>query len=386
MKKFKVDCVGRALLKPALAIVMCVLVAACGGDEKAGTTVASSAAPGSTPVPTPGSTPGPALSPVPNKPAVPSDAARFLAQSSFGMSPAEIDRLMQIGYAAWIDQQMAQPPTYLLPFMNAANRPYEEDLLLYGWWHGALSSPDQLRQRVAFALSQIFVISTANTTVRGYQNLGVADYYDVLIKSAFGNYRTLLENVALHPMMGLYLSHMGNKKEDPIAGTHPDENFAREVMQLFSIGLYELNPDGTRKLADGRPIPTYGAADVEGLAKVFTGFNWYSPSGYFFAGNTYGFVLLEAQTRPMMAVAEFHSTSEKKFLGITIPPQATADPQGDLKIALDRLASHPNVAPFISLRLIQHLVIAIPRRNTSGEWPKRSTTRQATSGRLFVRC
>jgi uncharacterized protein (DUF1800 family) len=335
-----------------------------------------------------GTTQEPDPNPAPGVPGPQADAARLLNQASFGATTADIDRVVQIGHAAWIDEQLAAKPTLMRPYLLSLkpvpeagiNPLYDVDILLYGWWKGALSNPDQLRQRVAFALSQIFVISTENSDVGGYRYAGASHYYDTLIANSLGSYRNLLEQVTRHPMMGLYLSHLGNKKEDPVSGIRADENFAREVMQLFSIGLVELNPDGTPKLANGAPIPTYNKSDVEGLAKVFTGWGWnYPKNTYFWDGSNTGFVFPEVLTKLMMPVPAFHSTSEKKFLGVTIPVQSTSNPKGDLRIALDRLASHPNVGPFIGRRLIQHLVTS----NPSPQYVARVTAAfNASSGNL----
>lgn len=300
-------------------------------------------------------------------PANDADAARFLAQATFGVTTADIARVRAIGYSAWIDEQFAKPATKLQPFMDRVGRetdPYKERLL-WSWWRSANSGPDQLRQRAAFALSQIFVISAQNMAINGYRNSGPADFYDTLLDGTAGNFRTLLENVSLHPMMGLYLSHFGNKQEDPATGVRPDENYAREVMQLFSIGLYELNPDGTQKLAVGKPIPTYGQSDIEGLAKVFTGWGWGGLlNDYFWDKDNAGYVFpdLKLTTRPMEPKLDNHSTSEKRFLGVVVPAQPTnaPNPRASLKVAMDRLASHPNVGPFIGRQLIQHMVTSNP--------------------------
>jgi uncharacterized protein (DUF1800 family) len=300
-------------------------------------------------------------------PANDSEAARFLAQATFGVTTADIARVRAIGYSAWIDEQFAKPATKLQPFMDRVGRetdPYKERLL-WSWWRSANSGSDQLRQRAAFALSQIFVISAQNMAINGYRNSGPADFYDTLLDGTVGNFRTLLENVSLHPMMGLYLSHFGNKQEDPATGVRPDENYAREVMQLFSIGLYELNRDGTQKLAAGKPIPTYGQSDIEGLAKVFTGWGWGGLlNDYFWDKDNAGFVFpeLNLTIQPMQPKLDNHSTSEKRFLGVVVPAQPTTapNPRASLKAAMDRLASHPNVGPFIGRQLIQHMVTSNP--------------------------
>jgi uncharacterized protein (DUF1800 family) len=333
-------------------------------------------APAPSPVPAPPPAPAPGPAPVPAPPPVPAptpaavskpDAARFLAQATFGATPVETDRASALGYSAWIDEQFARPQTLHRTWMDerqaqlqalatpqniGANQFYES------FWRQTISGQDHLRQRVAFALSQIFVVSFQDSTVANYPR-GVAAYYDVLASNAFGNYRTLLEQISLHPMMGIYLSSMRNRKEE---GTRvPDENYAREVMQLFSVGLYELNPDGTQKLVNGQPVETYTSQDIQGLAKVFTGWSWAGPDATdsrFFGGGASS--ALDRDWQPMQPYQKFHSVSEKKFLGTTIPAQATADARASLKIALDRLATHDNTAPFISKLLIQRLITSNP--------------------------
>lgn len=311
------------------------------------------------------------------KPASRSQAARFLTQATFGPTEAEINRVMEIGYQPWINEQMAMPMATRshLAFWQQRNNAFlsagspkraNSFDVTNSFWRQALTEPDQLRQRVAFALSQIFVLSMADGCGAD-QSQGVAGYLDMLGQKAFGSYRDLLESVALHPVMGCYLSHLKNQKEDPATGRVPDENFAREVMQLFSIGLYELNIDGSlKKDAAGKPIDTYGPSDVAGLAKVFTGFSWDCPGWpsdrCFKWGTRDGdYAKSPAQfTAPMRPYAQFHSVAEKRFLKTVIPAQATPDPVGSLKVTLDALAAHPNVAPFISKQMIQRLVTSNP--------------------------
>jgi len=302
----------------------------------------------------------------PPAPPTTADAVRFAGQATFGANDATISAVRSSGYAAWIDQQIAMPIqgshlTFVegrLPELRAvnpnANLTANE---FYGsFWGQAVEAPDQLRQRVKLALSEIFVISLAdpNVDVRG-----AASYYDMLGANAFGNFRTLLERVSLHPQMGVYLTWMANQKEDAVR--HPDENYAREVMQLMTIGLYQLNADGTRRVdAAGAPIPTYTADDISGLAKVFTGYSWYAPNptnNVTFFGRG---LPREAETRSMIPYPTYHSTSAKSFLGRTIPASAAPDPAGDLRIALDTLFNHPNVGPFIGRQLIQRLVTSNP--------------------------
>ena len=344
-----------------VALAAALVLVACGGGGGGGGTGAGPAPPGPSP-----SSPAPG-DPLPTK----AQAARFLRQATFGATAAEIDRVAQIGYARWLDEQMAQPATLHQPSVPYFTDPFTPKLfgtlpVQSSFWRQAATAPDQLRQRLMFALSEIFVISVSDMNVITYPR-GVASYMDTLAAGSLGNYRQLLEGVALHPMMGLYLSHLGNRKEDAASGRVPDENFAREVMQLFSIGVEELNADGSRRTdAAGRPLETYGNDDVIGLARVFTGWNWHAPAPtdeYFFAdfSNPFFFPLAadpERDIRPMRFYPQHHSTSEKRFLGTTIP--ANTDAPTSLRLALDRLAAHPNVGPFIGRQLIQRLVSSNP--------------------------
>ena len=295
------------------------------------------------------------------------DAARFLTQATYGASDASIGQVRSSGYSQWIDQQMIlpAPPGHQadvearlaqLKLSNPTATLNPQDFY-YSYWDQAITGPDQLRQRMKLALSEIFVISLTDTNVDAR---GAASYYDMLGANAFGNFRTLLEQVSLHPMMGVYLTWLGNQKEDPATGRNPDENYAREVMQLMTIGLSQLNQDGSVKTDNsGRALPTYTADDISGLAKVFTGYSYFStaPSNGTFRGGSKN---VDATVRSMIAYPTFHSTSAKTFLGVTIPASPVANPSGDLKIALDTLFNHPNVGPFIGKQLIQRLVTSNP--------------------------
>ena len=297
------------------------------------------------------------------------ESARFLSQASYGATESSINQVHAEGYANWIGDQIAMTPPRdhvgdmdaRLVELKAANptATLSATDFYYSYWKQAITGPDQLRQRMKLALSEIFVISLTDGNV---DPRGAASYYDMLGDNAFGNYRTLLEQVSLHPMMGVYLTWLGNQKEDPASGRNPDENYAREVMQLMTIGLYQLNQDGTVKTdGQGRPLPTYSADDIRGLAKVLTGYGYYAaaPTNNTFRNGRGG---VDATIRPMIPYPNFHSTSAKSFLGVTIPASttATANPAGDLKIALDTLYNHPNVGPFISRQLIQRLVTSNP--------------------------
>lgn len=334
----------RVLVGAQIAALSWVL-AACGGGE--------------------GSS-GPPVLPKEQQPAQ-KDVVRFLSQAGFGGAGADIDRTQRIGFPAWIDEQFSLPQDRHQGYVDsqiaaatlAGQSTNQQNWIYESFWRTAVSGNGQLRHRVAFALSQVFVVSLADSSV-GENTRGVASYLDMLGRNAFGNFRTLLQDVTLHPMMGLYLSHLRNQKEDPSRGRVPDENYAREVMQLFTIGLYELNLDGTVRL-DGRnePIETYTNEDVTGLAKVFTGWSWAGPDKSdtrFFGGNASA----DRAVLPMQSYPKYHSTSEKRFLGTVIPEQAGADPEASLRVALDRLFSHPNVGPFIGKQLIQRMVTSNP--------------------------
>ncbi len=337
------------------ALPLCLAIAACGGGSGGS----------DTPVAAPVT---PVLADA--KP-TPASASRFLTQATFGPSAPQIDRLVQTGYRGWLDDQFAKPQTLHVPEVPLFGDPISPKFVGFypiqsTFWRQAATADDALRQRVAFALSEIFVISINDMSVIEFPR-GVASYLDMLGANAFGNFRQLIEAVALHPMMGLYLSHLGNRKEDPASGRIPDENFAREVMQLFTIGVEALNDDGTvKKDASGRPIETYGNDDVMGLAKVFTGWSWAAPEttdARFFAAQPIPLFFSpdaapDRDIKPMQIYPQFHSASEKRFLGLTIA--AGTDGTASLKFALDRIVSHPNVGPFIGRQLIQRLVTSNP--------------------------
>jgi len=246
---------------------------------------------------------------------------------------------------------------YLETLEPTLNLPADEQLWhehrMEAWFYNALTQPDQLRQRVAFALSEIFV--TSDDSAFGDDTYGIANYYDLLAENAFGNYRDLLEKVTLSPIMGMYLSMLGNEKPNDAENIRPDENYAREVMQLFSIGLVELNLDGSPKLNNGKTIPTYDQNIIKAYAHVYTGWNFNGTN----AQNWSRFYQNYNTMLPMTPVEEFHDTGEKQLLNNIVVP-AGQSAQEDLKIALDSLFNHPNVAPFISKQLIQKLVTSNP--------------------------
>ena len=317
-------------------------------------------------------------------------AARFLNNASLGADYETIHLVAEQGVPKWLDEQLALPPqcsftdtTWMIwehfypqyidiwGYDHIVN--HGDAVLPYwyywkmAWWNNILKSEDHLRQRVTQALSQIFVISEkSNLQLSGP---GMASYYDLLYQHAFGNFRDLLYDISLHPMMGFYLSHINNPKSDAANNIHPDENYAREIMQLFSIGLFELHLDGTRKLdAGGNPIPTYNNTDIKEFAKIFTGL---APAGYWWPWEDYTALPIEwgnaynespatvVTWKPMTAFDSWHEPGPKRLLRGQVVP-AGQGTLGDINAAIDNLFHHPNVGPFISKLLIQRLVKSNP--------------------------
>ncbi len=315
-------------------------------------------------------------------------ASRFLSQASFGANYETIERVAQMGYEAWIDEQVALPrgsyldtttmiwehfkQAYINQWGAAAieGNPNVLPLFIYfrmAWWHQTMTGADQLRQRVALALSEILVISEKSEL--DISAFGLASYYDVLYEHAFGNYRDLLRDVTLHPAMGFYLDHLNNPKANPALNQFPDENYAREVMQLFTVGLYELNPDGTRAQdANGEDIPSYSNDDIREFAKVFTGlgpaqYYWpwqdYSAVPVIWGNNNNGNAATVNLTLPMQMFSAWHEPGPKYLLNGQVVPAGQTGMQ-DIEDAVDNLFSHPNVGPFIGRQLIQRLVKSNP--------------------------
>jgi uncharacterized protein (DUF1800 family) len=295
--------------------------------------------------------------PPPPVPITQAAAFQFLNQATFGATEAEAQTVINMGFEAWIDSQLQQPASLQLPHLQSLPRPQflfelqpdRADI----WFRNVLHGNDQLRQRVAFSLSEIMVVSQLG--VLGNQTYSLGGYYDVLSRNAFGNYRDLMDEVTLHPAMGTYLSMLGNEKPDPANNIRPDENYARELMQLFSIGLVQLNTDGTIVTdGQGQPLPTYDQAIIEGFAHVFTG--WTFAGALDFRG---AFPNDANQVVPMQHWPAFHDTGAKTLLDefVVSAGQTGAD---DLRDALDNIFNHSNVAPFIAIRLIQRLVTSNP--------------------------
>ncbi len=322
------------------------------------------------------------------------EASRFLAQATMGYDKADMQAVVDMGIEAWIDDQLQLPTTYIMPEMDyafqvsldtmtdqgilAEDLPFRPNWMYfnYGWWHTTMTNEDVLRHRVAYALSQIFVISHNNTDLSGYGD-GLATYYDMLLDHSFGNYRDLLKDVTYSPMMGFYLSHLNNPKSDPANNVRPDENYAREIMQLFSIGLYELNLDGTRKTdANGDFIPTYGQDEIREFAKIFTGLSVggslpagipedYNDGSIYFgkdlwtADVTVPMVMYDDSPGSPPSWQSWHEPGVKNLLnGFVVPAGQTGDE--DIDDAIDNLFNHPNTGPFVAYRLIQRLVKSNP--------------------------
>ena len=306
------------------------------------------------------------------------EASRFLSQASLGADLATMQHVADIGIEAWIDEQQALPVNKMLPQLNQVYAEVIEWYLLnggdpeeiyyrpnwtifnYTWWENHMAAEDLLRQRVALALSEIFVLSF-DSDLNGFGD-GLADYYDILLKNAFGNYEDLLYSVSVHPAMGFYLSHLNNPREIPEENIHPDQNYAREIMQLFSIGLYELNLDGSRKTdTSGNWIPTYDQEDIKQMSNVFTGLgvsavipNEWVDDPYFGLD-----IYVADMTRPMKMWEQWHQYGTKTLCTGYVIPEGQGG-MTDIREAIHQLSLHPNVAPFICKQLIQRLITSNP--------------------------
>ncbi|HEY6071228.1 MAG TPA: DUF1800 family protein, partial [Chthoniobacterales bacterium] len=278
------------------------------------------------------------------------DASRFLNQCTFGATPALIQHVQQVGFDAFLSEQFLKPATSHLAFYDAQPAPSRDDVM-NSWWTIAITSDDQLRQRIAFALSEILVVSFENGGLNEHPE-SVAAYADILANDAFGDYRQLLQDVTLSPTMGVYLDMLRSDIADPDTGSHPNENYPRELMQLFSIGLFQLNIDGSLALdADGLPIPTYGQAEVSGLAAALDGWTFAGSSDFWNGDPNF--------RQPMMNFPDHHTPEAKKILGGVVIP-AGQTPAADLQMALDTIFNHQNVGKFIGRELIQRLVTSNP--------------------------
>lgn len=324
-------------------------------------------------------------------------ASRFLSQATLGVREADIQYIVQNGIESWMNTQLNLPNSFslenyikavgqtILDSLAAQPNPPEPPLTFdnlnlgpshfdAAWFQGCMTAPDRLRWRVAYALSEIFVISRISDFDE--EHFALSSFYDVLLNRAFGNYRDLLQDITYHPAMAVYLTFMNNRAQGIVNGNFvfPDENYAREIMQLFSIGLFELNLDGSEKKdGNGNPIPTYTNDDIAGLAKVFTGLSWqnsryigersktklnYTFPLKFFPLDSSDAIRNPWKTNPTILNA--HEPGPKTFLGYTIPARPVAQGEQDIAEALDVLFNHPNVGPFLARRLIQRLVTSNP--------------------------
>lgn len=320
------------------------------------------------------------------------DTARLLAQATFGATQAEITRVAALTPAAYLDEQFALPQTLHLPTVstdpNYPTAPYS--VMAPSIWKKYFEAPDQLRQRVASALSQIMVISMQNNTI-GDQACASAKYLDMLGVNAFGNFRTLLKDITLSPAMGEYLDMKGSAKADPMLNIIPNENYAREVMQLFTIGTVMLNLDGSVQFSNGKPIDTYSEADAQSVARALTGWNfagqdqtrswrWLYPDVPYPSDAASGAKACAAWSTPMVPwTATYRSSDDKRDIAggahdtgaktlLTYPGSpafsqnvpAGQTPMQDVDAVVDNLFNHPNVGPFIGEQLIQRLVTSNP--------------------------
>ena len=304
-----------------------------------------------------GDSPAPAPTPAPPSVApTAAEASRFLAQASLGANRAQIARVQALGYTGWLDEQFALPASgtrwdllVAAGLSDISNKNSEAGFDAVAW-SKLLSAPDTLRQRITLALSEIFVVSIDGLVGLGWKQFTAAAYLDLLEANAFGSHRALLQQVSLSLPMGEYLTFRASAKANATTGALPDENYARELMQLFTIGLVVLNAEGTPKLTSGATTDTYTLDDITGLARVLTG--WDADLA---GGDT---KTPDFARRPMTQVASRYETGAKTFLGTTIP-SGTAAMTG-LTLALDAITTHANVAPFFSRQLIQRLVTSNP--------------------------
>ena len=347
----------------AASAMAAALLAACGGGGDAATAVGASSASAGLGSAVAGYTY--------TAPQNDNEAARFALQAKFNVTDAEIAELRQQGYAAWVAAQLNAPEAQTgvawldgrgYGAVSAAteffDHSYPGDFMI---WQQLMQSPDGVRKRLALALSEFFVVSL-NSIDAEFRSHGIAQYWDLLVRGTRGNFRQLLEDITLNPAMGLFLNTKGNQKEDS-RGRQPDENYAREVMQLFTIGLYQLNADGTEKrAADGSKLASYTLADVSNLSRVFTGWDLDSSQSVNtplqYSGYTRNIGNTSRMTRRMVLTASRHSLLAATFLGTTIAANTPGDQA--LKTALDTLFNHPNVGPFFGKQMIQRLVTSNP--------------------------
>jgi uncharacterized protein (DUF1800 family) len=348
------DSMGNSLKASALGLLVPMALVACGGGG--GSTPSSS---GGSPSSGGGTPPAVAIQG--------DDASRLADQAAFGPTPGLVAQIAQQG-SAWIDSQIqtpatgypaltvvsSNPATGCPPTLPAGNTCFRDNYSAFPiqrvFFQNALSGADQLRQRVALAYSQIFVVSSVQIPPA----YALREYQQMLLDDAFANFRQILQDVTLSPVMGAYLNMANNNKANPAKGISANENYAREVMQLFSIGVNTLNPDGSLVLQNGLPVPTYQQSTIEGFANLFTGWTYPTAPGAAAQFNNPPYYIGQ-----MIAVPSNHDTNPKAVLdGKTLPGNQT--PQADLQQGLDNIFNHPNVGPFIGKQMIQFLVTSNP--------------------------
>jgi uncharacterized protein (DUF1800 family) len=350
-------------IRPVAASALALAAAACGGGGSGGGGGGGTGGG------------GPPVATV-RKPQNDAEAARFLLQASLSVSTGAITELRSEGYGPWLDRQFAANNDQTgAEFLSARGFDQVTAAQFYNGtitgdymiWSQLLTGGNAVRKRIAFALSEFFVVSLTGIDMV-WRAPGIAAYWDTLNARAFGNFRDLLQDITLNPAMGVFLNTRGNRRADS-SGRVPDENYAREVMQLFTIGLFELNQDGTLRLNGSNPIETYTSADVSNLARVFTGYD-FDLAGLTFTTEVGGTrqIIDPAYTRRAMTAdptrwvpartTGFHSPEAKTFLGLTIPANTSA--AESLRLALDHLFNHANVGPFFAKQMIQRLVTSNP--------------------------
>ena len=332
---------GASLTTLATTLAGGLALAACsGGGGGAGTTA------GGSPTPTPPATPTPT-------PIAAAAASRLLGQATMGATKSEITSVQSLGFDAWITAQFAQPRAtshwdwLVANGYNVAANINNTTGFDPTIWRQMIAEPDQLRQRVGIALSEMLVVGVDGLTLNWKQFAGAA-YFDVLLDNAFGNFRTLMGAITTNAAMASFLTFLGNKKANTTTGAQPDENYARELMQLFTLGLYQLNADGSVKTSGGKPLETYTPADVSGLARVFTGLNLASSVS----------TTPDRYRVPLVMTASQHESGATSFLGTSIP--AGTEGMAAVSLALDAIFAHSNVPPFVSKQLIQRMVTSNP--------------------------
>ena len=324
-----------------IALAAMTTLAACSGSGGGGGSSPIAVAPTPSPSPTP--TPAPVTA---------TQASRFLQQATFGATTADIVQVQSLGFDGWITDQVGRARTAHWDWLvtngyNVAANINNTTGFDNTVWRQIISEPGQLRQRVGMALSEMMVVGIDGINLQ-WKQFAAAAWLDVLLDNAFGNFRTLMERITFNAGMASFLTFLNNRKANTATGSVPDENYARELMQLFTLGVNRLNNDGTLQLSGGQPVETYTQTDVSQLARVFTGLTVDSTD------NT----TPDRYRRPLVMNASLHETGASSFLGATIP--AGTEGVAAVRLALDAIFAHSNVPPFVSKQLIQRLVTSNP--------------------------